>query len=119
MLISTYAWKGLSIFIYYFCINLKLHPIICYFINRNDLGIWDMFDATAELFKSSKTLYSCFITGSVGFILFIFLIVFERLVQKSKLINKNGKIFKILSELNLFLAYISITAVWRTYWSVC
>jgi hypothetical protein len=87
------------------------------------LGIWDMFDATENLFqeydKSSKILYSCLITGSLGYTLLLFLIFFERTIQSSRRINKNGQLFSILSEINLFLAYLSITAVWRTYWSVC
>ena len=81
-----------------------------------------MFDATADLFKeydkSTKELYSCLITGSFALVLLIFLILFERLIKKSKLIFKNNKLFLFLSEMNLLLAYLSITAIWRTYWNV-
>ena len=81
-----------------------------------------MLDATADLFqeydKSTKEFYSCLVTGSFAFLLFIFLILFERLMKKSKFILKNSKLFLFLSEMNLLLAYLSITAVWRTYWNV-
>lgn len=83
-----------------------------------------MFDATSNIFNdedSYKVLYSCVVTGLIGYSLFFLLLIFQYIYSYK--FNTRRTIFQskstqLLCEIGLVLSYISVTAIWRTYWTV-
>jgi hypothetical protein len=84
-----------------------------------------MFDATANIFNdeddSNKVIYSCLVTGLIGYSLFFMLLI----LQYINLIKLNtrqtvwqSKVIQLSYEIALITSYISVTAIWRTYWTV-
>ena len=75
-----------------------------------------MFDRTVDLFDTSDPyhmLYSCLLTGVVGYSTHFILIAFEYFVLKKNLIDKNSKFFIIVELIFFLIAFLSMVAIWR------
>jgi len=81
-----------------------------------------MFDHTKDLFDPSDQLailYSCIITGAIGYSVTYFLYAFESFYLKKRgYINEKKKPHISIELIFYLLAFLAMNAVWRSYWAV-
>lgn len=82
-------------------------------------GVWDLFDVGSDkLFPENKTI-SILFTLAIGYLLYIILMVIERSLKSVSMFNTtNKKLIRVLTEDVIYLlAYFSMVATWRSFWS--
>ncbi|CAF0909816.1 unnamed protein product [Brachionus calyciflorus] len=77
-------------------------------------GLWDLIDIGSLYLMNGSTFKSLFLTGLLGYSLYLCLIIFQAFLIRNKmcLIRR-----KIIEDLVYILSYLSIVAVWRTFWN--
>jgi hypothetical protein len=81
-----------------------------------------MFDRTVDLFDPDDSLaglYSCILTGVIGYLVTYILYAFESFYLKRKgYIDEKKKPHLSIELIFYLLAFLAMNAVWRTWWAV-
>lgn len=83
-------------------------------------GTWDLLDTGVDSFVGpNKKLKSLTLTLIIGYALYIFLIILEKILKRIKCLSipENKKFRMVTEDLVYLVAYFAMIAVWRTFWS--
>lgn len=80
-------------------------------------GVWDLLDTGVDQLFDNNKLHSIMFTLGLGYAIYLLLMVFERLLRNQSSLNNHRHLRSLTEDLLYLVAYFSMVATWRSFWS--